>query len=230
MRTNRLDRPAIELVRPPRAFPAQAADAALAVADEALRQPQRLGELRPAQLVGLAQPPQLQVRRRLIRSVRSHAPQCINLFDPVATPRSTNATAWRYGFAMDAWKTWRARAKALKRGKTDAEIAASVSELLGRDVSRPLVNHWLNGTRETSVEELFALCAAIEADPLDVLFGPERAGAQVAEPPARYVSESAGGSAPSAPDSRASGAVADAQRAKSRVFRLKRARLQRRRF
>lgn len=130
---------------------------------------------------------------------------------------------------MDAWKTWRARAKALKRGKTDAEIAASVSELLGRDVSRPLVNHWFNGTRETSVEELFALCAAIEADPIDVLFGGESAP-QVAERPARYLSGSAGGSTPSVPDGRKGGVTADAQRAKLRAFRLKRTRLQRRRF
>lgn len=113
---------------------------------------------------------------------------------------------------MDAWKTWRARAKALKRGKTDAEIAASVSELLGRDVSRPLVNHWFNGTRETSVEELFALCAAIDADPIDVLFGHETGATEVAEPRARYLS----------------GSIDDS--ARLRAFLLKRARLQRRRF
>lgn len=77
------------------------------------------------------------------------------------------------------WRTWHARAKAAKassgRPRPDVEIAEAVSEILEADgktpVKRAVVNHWLNGRRDPSLAEFFALCRVIEADPLEMLFG-----------------------------------------------------------
>lgn len=78
------------------------------------------------------------------------------------------------------WKSWHSRLKAMKGRMPDVEIASAVEETLQAtvradySVKRGLVNHWLNGRRSPNLEEFFALCQAIGADPGEVLFG-ERA-------------------------------------------------------
>lgn len=72
---------------------------------------------------------------------------------------------------MFTWNEWPKRAKAAKGRKPDAEIAADVTERVGYEVGRALVNHWLNGRRDPSVSELMALCESIGADPGAILFG-----------------------------------------------------------
>ena len=64
------------------------------------------------------------------------------------------------------WLGWRQRAEEDKRrsGKTDADLAAEVSELVGHDVGRALVNHWFRGRRDPSLAEFVALCAALGSD------------------------------------------------------------------
>lgn len=69
------------------------------------------------------------------------------------------------------WVGWRHRAEVEKRtaGKTDADLAAEVSDLVGHDVGRALVNHWFRGRRIPSLLEFMALCAALGADPGHIL-------------------------------------------------------------
>lgn len=69
------------------------------------------------------------------------------------------------------WVGWRERAEADKKlaGKTDADLAAEVTELLGYDVSRALVNAWFRGRREPSIREFVALCTALGSDAGHVL-------------------------------------------------------------
>lgn len=69
------------------------------------------------------------------------------------------------------WLGWRQRAEDEKRSarKTDADLAAEVSELVGHDVGRALVNHWFRGRRDPSLTEFMALCAALGADPGQIL-------------------------------------------------------------
>jgi transcriptional regulator with XRE-family HTH domain len=77
------------------------------------------------------------------------------------------------------WESWPARAKSLKRGMVDVEIAAAVSELLQRrdrrdhTRSRGTINHWLNGKRQPDLEEFFVLCEVLGADARELLFGRE---------------------------------------------------------
>lgn len=76
-------------------------------------------------------------------------------------------------FIEDAvWISWRARAEETKEsaGKTDADLAAEVSEIVGYEVSRQLVNAWFRGRRVPSLPEFMALCAALGADPGEILF------------------------------------------------------------
>lgn len=70
------------------------------------------------------------------------------------------------------WIAWRTRAEAQKKtaGKTDQDLAEDVSELLGYEVSRPLVNAWFRGRRIPTLPEFMALCAALGADPGEMLF------------------------------------------------------------
>jgi hypothetical protein len=69
------------------------------------------------------------------------------------------------------WIGWRHRAEEEKRAarKTDADLAAEVSELVGYDIGRALVNHWFRGRREPSLVEFIALCTALGADPGHIL-------------------------------------------------------------
>lgn len=69
------------------------------------------------------------------------------------------------------WLGWRHRAEEEKKAarKTDADLAAEVSELVGHEVGRALVNHWFRGRREPSLPEFMALCTALGADPGSVL-------------------------------------------------------------
>lgn len=69
------------------------------------------------------------------------------------------------------WVSWRERAEQEKKTahKTDADLAAEVSELVGYDIGRALVNHWLRGRRTPSLLEFMALCAALGADPGHIL-------------------------------------------------------------
>lgn len=64
------------------------------------------------------------------------------------------------------WLGWRHRAEEDKKrsGKTDADLAAEVSELVGHDVGRALVNHWFRGRRDPSLAEFVALCTALGSD------------------------------------------------------------------
>lgn len=69
------------------------------------------------------------------------------------------------------WVGWKDRAEADKKtaGKTDADLAAEVSELLEYEVSRALVNAWFRGRREPSIREFMALCTALGSDAGEVL-------------------------------------------------------------
>lgn len=75
------------------------------------------------------------------------------------------------------WQKWPERLKARKGDKVDADLAEAVSEILQREFAedysrgRGAVNHWLNGTREPTLRQFFALCEAIGADPQEILFG-----------------------------------------------------------
>ena len=70
------------------------------------------------------------------------------------------------------WLGWRERAEAQKKTarKTDVDLAAEISELVGYDIKRATVNHWWRGRRTPDLVEFFALCAALGADPGEVLF------------------------------------------------------------
>ena len=69
------------------------------------------------------------------------------------------------------WLGWRQRAEQDKREarKTDADLAAEISEQVGYDVGRALVNHWFRGRRVPSLLEFMALCAALGSDPGEIL-------------------------------------------------------------
>lgn len=69
------------------------------------------------------------------------------------------------------WLGWRTRAEDAKRKarKTDADLAAEVSELAGHEIGRALVNHWFRGRRIPSLVEFMALCAALGSDPGEIL-------------------------------------------------------------
>lgn len=70
------------------------------------------------------------------------------------------------------WPGWRERAKSAKKdgGKTDVELATEVSELLGYQVGRSMLNHWLTGRTIPKLSEFMALVEALGADPGDLLF------------------------------------------------------------
>lgn len=70
------------------------------------------------------------------------------------------------------WISWRARAEAQKKAaqKTDQDLAVEVSDLVGYEVSRGLVNAWFRGRRIPTLPEVMALCAALGADPGEILF------------------------------------------------------------
>lgn len=53
--------------------------------------------------------------------------------------------------------------------KTDADLAAEVTELVGYEVGRALVNHWFRGKRTPDLVEFMALCTALGADPGHIL-------------------------------------------------------------
>lgn len=64
------------------------------------------------------------------------------------------------------WVGWRERAESDKKiaGKTDADLAAEVSDLVGYEVSRATVNHWFRNRRDPSLREFMALCTALGSD------------------------------------------------------------------
>lgn len=69
------------------------------------------------------------------------------------------------------WLGWRQRAKDAKKSarKTDTDLALEVSELVGYDIGRGKVNHWLRGRNDPTVTEFIALCAALGSDPGQLL-------------------------------------------------------------
>lgn len=81
------------------------------------------------------------------------------------------------------WVGWRQRAEHEKRvaRKTDADLAAEVSELVGHDVGRALVNHWFRGRRDPSLSEFVALCTALGSDLGHILLNVRVAYRQVAD-------------------------------------------------
>lgn len=65
------------------------------------------------------------------------------------------------------WTRWRDR---LREKKADARMSdGKIAEAMS--VSRQTVNHWLTGRNEINLTDFFRLCAAIKADPCEVLFG-----------------------------------------------------------
>lgn len=70
------------------------------------------------------------------------------------------------------WPGWRQRALGKKKDarKTDEDLAAEVSELLGYEVIRSTVNHWWHARRTPTIDEFMALCEALGADPGELLF------------------------------------------------------------
>lgn len=115
------------------------------------------------------------------------------------TLRSTRNSEriYRYGMKKHGnWETWHKRAKEAKTAsgaRPDVEIAELVSEILeasGRSpVKRAVVNHWLNGRRDPSLAEFFALCHVIDANPGDVLFGQDVAENVIPHPAAVSLDE-----------------------------------------
>lgn len=77
---------------------------------------------------------------------------------------ATRATVRKLEEAV--WVGWRHRAEQEKFAarKSDADLAAEVSELVGYEVGRALVNHWFRGRRDPSLKEFMALCTALGAD------------------------------------------------------------------
>lgn len=71
------------------------------------------------------------------------------------------------------WLGWHRRAEKAKRDakKSDADIAADLYEILGYELSRPLVNAWFKGRRIPDLNEFMALCQVLGADPGEILFG-----------------------------------------------------------
>jgi hypothetical protein len=91
-----------------------------------------------------------------------------NLQPPVAPGWSVWATVCSVG----DWTKWMVRAVEAKRRskKTDAELAAAVTDITKRTAGRAQVNHWFTGKREPTLSQFMALCAEIGADPGYVLF------------------------------------------------------------
>jgi transcriptional regulator with XRE-family HTH domain len=79
-------------------------------------------------------------------------------------------------YSLRMWRDWTKRLKAKKGQMSDQDIAAAVAEILSRELSRQAVNNWLNGVREPGFQEFIALCAALNADPAEMLFGQKLAG------------------------------------------------------
>lgn len=67
----------------------------------------------------------------------------------------------------DVWKGWPARFKAHYR--KHHMRASDVAEKLA--ITEAALRHRLNGTRQVDLAEFFAMCAAVEANPLEILFG-----------------------------------------------------------
>ena len=69
------------------------------------------------------------------------------------------------------WGKWHVRLREKKRQSknTDAGIAMALQER-GFDVGRAAVNHWLNNQRPIGLEEFFAVCEILGADPGEILF------------------------------------------------------------
>lgn len=74
---------------------------------------------------------------------------------------------------MQDWRKWPERARAAKRQstKSDADLAAAVSEATNRKAGRAQVNHWFTGKREPTLSQFMALCEEMGADPGAILFG-----------------------------------------------------------
>ncbi len=83
---------------------------------------------------------------------------------------------------MDPKDYWRLVCAPVVRGKkeklkkqkiggdfTNSDIAAAVERATGKDTSRQLVEHWLNGRREPYLSQFIALCAWLEVDPIEAL-------------------------------------------------------------
>lgn len=74
------------------------------------------------------------------------------------------------------WRTWARRAQLARKeaSLSQADVAAAVSEILElqglEGVGRQLVSHWETGRRTPDMNQFFALCQAIGADPGVILF------------------------------------------------------------
>lgn len=85
------------------------------------------------------------------------------------------------------WTKWyeRAREAKDKSRKSDADLAATVSDVTKRKAGRAQVNHWFTGKREPTISQYIALCADMGADPGTVLFGvpvlPDATGPEIAK-------------------------------------------------
>jgi len=69
-----------------------------------------------------------------------------------------------------SWIGWHVRLKAHKKAMAskpkDEDLAAEVG-----GIGRAGLNHWLNGTRPPTINDFFALCDVLNADPKEILFG-----------------------------------------------------------
>lgn len=65
------------------------------------------------------------------------------------------------------WQAWPTRFKAhyRKGGMTAGDVAGKL------DITEAGLRHRLNGTRQVDLPEFFQMCAAIDADPIEILFG-----------------------------------------------------------
>lgn len=64
---------------------------------------------------------------------------------------------------------WGARFDAMRREATPKVRMKAVAEAMGRKPAG--VRHWINGTKQISLQQFLDLCAAAKFDPVRVLFG-----------------------------------------------------------
>lgn len=72
---------------------------------------------------------------------------------------------------LPAWRTWHVRlSQHLDEHKEAAGVVdADIADKIG--VSRASITHWKAGRRTPQLDNFFALCEAIDADPEFILFG-----------------------------------------------------------